>query len=141
MISRLVRSILETRGPASKLGTFAKVYYVAQISVDPPTIGMVVNRPELFDPGYERFLINRFREELPFPEVPIKLVIKGRRRDKPEEAPFRESAAVEAAEGAAASREAGLLEEADAARLAEYEADLMAGAEEEDASAYFEEEE
>ncbi|MBX3359728.1 MAG: ribosome biogenesis GTPase Der [Phycisphaeraceae bacterium] len=79
-LNRLVRGILETRGPASKLGTFAKVYYVAQVAVQPPTIGLVVNKPELFKQEYERFLINRFRDELPFGEVPIKLLIKGRKR-------------------------------------------------------------
>src|SRR5690606_6353456 len=47
-----------------------------------PTIVLVVNRPELFTPNYERFLLNRFREELPFPEVPIKLLVRGRKRDE-----------------------------------------------------------
>ena len=107
-LNRLVRSIFEHRGPPSKLGTFAKLYYAAQVGVAPPTIGLVVNRPELFDPAYERFLINRFREELPFPEVPIRLVIKGRKRKGGKEGePFEdiralEEAAAEAGRAAAA---------------------------------------
>jgi hypothetical protein len=42
--------------------------------------------------------MNRFREELPFPEVPIRLIIRGRKRgddlhrtDQPDEAPSAES--------------------------------------------------
>jgi GTP-binding protein len=79
ILNRLVRGIIETRQPTSKSGTRVKVLYIAQVSVSPPTIVLVVNHPELFSPGYQRFLMNRFREELPFTEVPIKLVIRGRR--------------------------------------------------------------
>ncbi|MBL8763307.1 MAG: ribosome biogenesis GTPase Der [Phycisphaerae bacterium] len=77
-LNRIVRRVLEERGPASKLGTFAKVLYVAQVSVQPPKIVCVVNKPQLFTANYKRFLLNRLREELPFGEVPIELVIKAR---------------------------------------------------------------
>jgi GTP-binding protein len=80
-LNRLLRKILDERGPPSKLGTFAKLYYVAQIGVNPPTIGMVVNKPELFTNIYQRFLLNRIREESPFSEVPIKLLVNGRKRE------------------------------------------------------------
>jgi len=79
-LNRLVRSIIEQRGPTDIKGTFAKVYYVAQTGVEPPTITLVVNKPDLFTPNYMRFLMNRFREELPFSEVPIRIVIRERRQ-------------------------------------------------------------
>jgi len=79
-------------------------------------------------------------------------VIKGRRRDRPDEPVFREQVAAAAtgeavfgdagAEGPEGEREASLLDGADAARIAEYEADLLAGeerAETLDADAYFDE--
>jgi GTP-binding protein len=100
-LNRLVRAIVDTRGPTSKLGTFAKVYFVAQVAVNPPTIVAVVNRPELFTPNYQRFLLNRFREELPFPEVPIKLIVRGRKRAGEED-----EAITGAREGAGAPGEA-----------------------------------
>ncbi|MEL7474544.1 MAG: ribosome biogenesis GTPase Der, partial [Planctomycetota bacterium] len=81
-LNRLVRGILEQRGPSNKLGTLARVFYVAQVRAHPPTIAMVVNRPDLFTANYQRYLMNRFREALPFEEVPIRLVIRGRRRDE-----------------------------------------------------------
>lgn len=99
-LNRMVRKILDERGPANKLGTFAKLYYVAQIAVEPPTIGMVVNKPELFKSGYERYLLNKFREELPFPEVPIRLVIKARKRTDGT-MPFADVIAAEGGEAAA----------------------------------------
>ncbi|MEM9166295.1 MAG: ribosome biogenesis GTPase Der [Planctomycetota bacterium] len=81
-INRVVQRIVSRRGPSSKLGQQAKIYYVAQTGVRPPTITLVVNNPDLFTNMYQRFLMNRFREELPFGEVPIRLRIKGRRRER-----------------------------------------------------------
>ncbi len=79
-LNRMIEGILERHNPPSKLGTRAKCYYVAQVSVAPPTIVMVVNKPELFTANYQRFLLNRFREELPFGEVPIRLLVRARKR-------------------------------------------------------------
>jgi GTP-binding protein len=81
-VNSAVRAILEQRGPSSRLGTRAKVFYVAQIDVKPPTIAMVVNKPDLFEGGYERFFKNQLREHLPFSEVPIKLVFSERKREE-----------------------------------------------------------
>jgi GTP-binding protein len=58
------------------------VYYAAQVAVCPPTIVLVVNRPDLFTDNYRRYLLNRFRETLPFEEVPIKLLVRGRKPGK-----------------------------------------------------------
>lgn len=82
VLNRLMERIMSQRGPSSKLGTQAKILYVAQVAEHPPTIALVVNRPELFTSNYQRYLLNRFREELPFPEVPIRLVIRSRKRAK-----------------------------------------------------------
>ncbi len=80
-VNHAVRTILDARGPSSKLGTRAKVFYVAQIDVKPPTIAMVVNKPALFEGTYERYFKNQLREHLPFSEVPIKLVFSERKRE------------------------------------------------------------
>jgi GTPase len=79
-LNRVMQGIVEKRGPTSKLGHHARVYYTAQVRSNPPTIVMVVNRPAMFDGQYERYLINRLREELPFEEVPVRLIYRSRRR-------------------------------------------------------------
>lgn len=56
-----------------------KFFYATQLSVQPPTILIFVNNPENVTRDYERFLINRFREYLPFDEIPIRLVFRARR--------------------------------------------------------------
>jgi GTP-binding protein len=87
-----VAQILAQRGPSSKLGERAKVYYVTQPSTHPPTIVMFVNKPELFTPQYQRYMINGFRDRLPFEEVPIRLLIRPRSRKAPkDEAPLAQS--------------------------------------------------
>ena len=78
-LNRLIRGILEMRSPTDEKGTQAKVYYVAQTGTNPPTVTLVVNHPELFRPSYLRFLTNRFREELPFSEVPIRIIVRARK--------------------------------------------------------------
>ncbi len=79
-LNGVVKSILKERGPSSRLGTVAKLLYVSQISVKPPTIAMVVNDTSLFEGQYERYLMNRLREELPFSEIPIRLIFTKRKR-------------------------------------------------------------
>lgn len=79
-LNRILKKALDTRGPSSKLGTFAKAYFISQVAVAPPTVVLVVNKIELFTPNYRRFLLNRIREQTPFTEVPIKLIVKARNR-------------------------------------------------------------
>ncbi|MBL9121872.1 MAG: ribosome biogenesis GTPase Der [Phycisphaerae bacterium] len=79
-LNAVIKDILSDRGPSSKLGSKAKVFYVSQIDVRPPTIVMVVNKPDLFKGQYERYLLNQLREHLPFSEVPIRLVFSERKR-------------------------------------------------------------
>ena len=79
-LNSLIKSILKDRGPSSKLGTVAKLLYVSQIGTKPPTIAIVVNNPSLFEGHYERYLMNRLREELPFSEIPIRILFTKRQR-------------------------------------------------------------
>lgn len=79
-VNRVVRDIVDERGPSGKLGTRAKIYFASQVATRPPTIVLVVNKPDLFEGNYERFLLNRLRETTPFTEVPIRLIIRERRR-------------------------------------------------------------
>jgi GTP-binding protein len=79
-LNRVVRQILEEKRPSTTSGRKARVYYATQIDVAPPTIVLFVNNPKFMDEPYRRFMINRLRELLPYPEVPIRLVIRARTR-------------------------------------------------------------
>jgi GTPase len=69
------------RAPSTKRGQRPKVYYATQIDVAPPTIVLKVNHAEHFPATYQRYLVNRLRELLPYPHVPIKLLVRGKERD------------------------------------------------------------
>ena len=79
-LNRFIENVTEERGPVSRHGKRAKIYYASQVAVDPPTVALFVNDPDLIDQNYQRFLLNRMRDELPFSEVPIKLLIRGKAR-------------------------------------------------------------
>ncbi len=79
-LNRVVRGILENRGPSNRLGAEARVYFASQVKTHPPTIVLVVNDPDRFTQNYERFLMNRFREELPYDEVPIRIILRAKSR-------------------------------------------------------------
>jgi len=77
-LNRVVKQILTERSPSTPSGRKARVYYATQTDVAPPTIVLFVNNPVFLNETYQRFIINRFRELLPYAEVPIKLVVRGR---------------------------------------------------------------
>jgi GTP-binding protein len=77
-LNTAIREILQERQPSTPSGRKAKVFYVTQVDVCPPTIVLVVNNPAYFDEQYQRFLISRMRDLLPYPEVPIKLLFRPR---------------------------------------------------------------
>lgn len=79
-LNRIIRSILESRGPSNKLGAEARVFFASQVRTNPPTIVLVVNDPDRFTNNYERFLMNQLREALPYDEVPIRLILRARSR-------------------------------------------------------------
>jgi GTP-binding protein len=41
---------------------------------------LFVNNPAFLDDGYRRFMLNRMRELLPYAEVPIRLIVRGRQK-------------------------------------------------------------
>ncbi|MDB5173117.1 MAG: der [Phycisphaerales bacterium] len=81
-LNTVIRQILEERHPSTPSGRKARIYYVTQTDVNPPTIVLFVNNPAYINDAYQRFIINRFRELLPYGEVPIKLVIRQRERQQ-----------------------------------------------------------
>jgi len=77
-LNRAVQRFLKAVSPR-RVGTKpGKVYFVTQVEVAPPTFVFFVNEPEAFPEDYRRYLANRIREELGFPEVPLKLIFRRR---------------------------------------------------------------
>jgi GTP-binding protein len=71
-----VQAVLREKAPSAPGNRRPKVYYATQTDIAPPTIVMFVNNEKYFDANYKRFVMNRFRELLPFEDVPIKLFFR-----------------------------------------------------------------
>jgi len=78
-LNRILRAAMSEKKPPSPTATLPKVYYATQVAVAPPTVVLFVNHPDLFTQSYRRFIENRMRDDLPFPEVPIRLVFRAHR--------------------------------------------------------------
>jgi GTP-binding protein len=77
-LNAAIEQIFAERVPTTSHGQRPKIMYATQVDVAPPTIVLFVNNPLLFDSSYQRFVVNRLREMLPFKQVPIRLMIRGR---------------------------------------------------------------
>jgi len=79
-LNEAIQEVMSLRGPSPRRGVRrVKIYYATQIGTSPPTIVLFCNDPALVRPEYQRFLVARLRERLPFEEVPIRLLLRPRR--------------------------------------------------------------
>ncbi|MBV9123581.1 MAG: ribosome biogenesis GTPase Der, partial [Planctomycetes bacterium] len=92
-LNRLVRWALQKQAPPMRRNRRPKIFYATQAAANPPTIVLFTNGPELLDNTYQRYLLKVFRDHLPFHDVPIKLLLRRKRR--PEEASLEEKGPVE----------------------------------------------
>ncbi len=64
--------------PPSDKGRRLKIYYMTQVSIQPPTFMIFCNDPRLFHFSYQRYLENQLRTIFGFRGTPIRLNIRGR---------------------------------------------------------------
>lgn len=74
-LNRVLERALQARSPSSK-GHRVRLRYATQAETTPPTFILFVNDKRLIGKDYLRYLTNRIREELPFAEVPIRIVLR-----------------------------------------------------------------
>ena len=87
-LNRAFEAIKETQAGSSKIGS-PKIYYATQVAINPVTILMFVNKPELFDENYRRFVVSQLSDLLPIAEVPIRLFVRAHRETEPTPEPVR----------------------------------------------------
>jgi GTP-binding protein len=82
MLNRVLREAQDAHPAPSHAGRQLKIYYGAQVRVDPPTFLLHVNDPKLCHFSYLRYLENKFREAYGFIGTPIKILTRGHREEK-----------------------------------------------------------
>ncbi len=77
----LARAIVKTPLPTHK-GKRLKIYYMTQVSVQPPTFVFFVNKAELFHFSYQHYIENTLRSTFGFVGTPIRFVIREKSEQK-----------------------------------------------------------
>ena len=83
-LNRVVERIREHHSPSPRSGKSPRIYYVTQVGTAPPTFVFFVNDPTLFPSDFRRYIENRFRDQLPFDELPVRIFYR-RRESEPRE--------------------------------------------------------
>ncbi len=77
-LNRVLRRALEKHRPKPRGGRVGRVLYGSQVSTHPPTVLLFVSDAGLFDDNWRRFLLHELQAELPYSEVPIRLLFQSR---------------------------------------------------------------
>ena len=78
-LNSLLEEAISIVQPPTDKGKRLKIYYMTQVSIKPPTFAVFVNSKKLFHFSYERYLVNKLRQEFGFNGTPIRILIRERK--------------------------------------------------------------
>jgi GTP-binding protein len=81
MLNDLLNDAMARVQPPSDKGKRLKIYYMTQVSSNPPTFVIFCNSEELFHFSYRRYIENCLREAFGFEGTPIKIIIRQKGED------------------------------------------------------------
>lgn len=83
-LNKFIITCLQKNNPPMILGKRLRIYYMAQVAVQPPKFILFVNYPNLMTETYKKYIYNQFRETYGFLGVPILIHLKGKQKNKTE---------------------------------------------------------
>lgn len=78
LLNDVLREAILTNEPPSNNGKRLKIYYVTEVSANPPTFVIFVNDDTLMHFSYRRYLENALRRSFDFEGTPIRLIIRNK---------------------------------------------------------------
>lgn len=81
VLNELLAEAVAIVQPPTDKGRRLKVFYITQVSTKPPTFAIFVNDKKLFHFSYERYIVNKLRQEFGFKGTPIRILVR-ERKDK-----------------------------------------------------------
>lgn len=78
-LNKFVEGVIQKYHPPMIDGKRLRIYYMAQIGVQPPRFVLFVNKPELMLESYKKYIINQFRQQYGFQGSPIEFILRGRK--------------------------------------------------------------
>lgn len=79
-LNKFIGLALQKNHPPMIQGKRLRIYYMAQVDVQPPKFILFVNYPNLMIESYKKYLYNQFRETYAFTGVPIDIYLKGKEK-------------------------------------------------------------
>ena len=79
VLNELLAEAVAIVQPPTDKGKRLKVLYMTQVSTKPPTFAIFVNDKKLFHFSYERYIVNKLRQEFSFRGTPIRVVVRERK--------------------------------------------------------------
>ena len=81
VLNKFIESVTAANPPVSPGRRHVRILYAAQIGVSPPSFVFFTNVATTFHFSYERFLVNRLRDEFGFLGTPIRLQVRRRAKE------------------------------------------------------------
>lgn len=78
LLNDVLREAILTNEPPSKNGKRLKIYYITEVSANPPTFVIFVNDDTLMHFSYRRYLENALRRSFDFEGTPVRLIIRNK---------------------------------------------------------------
>ena len=83
-LNKFIGASLQRNHPPMVMGKRLRIYYMAQVAIQPPKFILFVNHPHLMVESYRKYLYNQFREAYGFVGVPLTMHLKGKPKTKEE---------------------------------------------------------
>lgn len=90
-LNRFIELALQKNHPPMIGGKRLRIYYLTQVGTEPPQFSLFCNYPYLMLDSYKKYLVNQFRKTFGFVGVPVRLYLKGKKRQKREPLPSSSS--------------------------------------------------
>lgn len=79
-LNTFLENIVKEKHPPAKGGKFIKFYYITQAERKPPTFIIFCNFPKHIDEPYQRYIVNKLRQEYGFRGAPLLIFFKPRKK-------------------------------------------------------------
>jgi GTP-binding protein len=79
-LNKFLGLAMQKNHPTMLGGKRLRIYYMAQVAVQPPKFILFVNYPNLMIDSYKKYLYNQFRETYQFTGIPITFHLKGKEK-------------------------------------------------------------
>lgn len=79
-LNAFVADMMQRYHPPMVNGKRLRIYYLTQVSTNPPKFTFFINYKDLFVDSYKKYLINRFRETFGFEGIPLKFYTRAKKK-------------------------------------------------------------